>query len=66
MDFADIAQEREQLDRELILSSHAHHDPDLPEIGACHNCDAPLSQGKFCDCDCRDDYATRKRCEALR
>ena len=67
MDFADIAQEREQLDRELILAEHANHDPGLPFIGVCHNCEASVPNGmKFCDRDCRDDYAARKHSESLR
>ena len=66
-DFSDKASDREELDRGIALAAARCHVPDLPSIGQCYNCDAPLPDGaRFCDCDCRNDYATRKRCEALR
>lgn len=33
----------------------------LPVIGMCHNCFDPLSDGLFCDADCRDDYERREK-----
>lgn len=67
MDFADIAAEREALDRDIALRAAHSHAPDLPATGYCHNCDASLPHGvRFCDCDCRNDYDARKRAERLR
>lgn len=67
MDIADSASDREQLDRDLALSAARQHDRPLPFIGQCYNCQSSLIDGaRFCDSDCRNDYANRKRCEALR
>lgn len=61
-DFADIASDREELDRTLALRAAHNHAPDLSAIGQCHNCQASVPEGvRFCDCDCRNDYDTRKR-----
>lgn len=66
-DVIDFACEREQLDRDLAIASALHSEPPLPAVGQCYNCLSPLPDGvRFCDCDCRNDYANRKRCEALR
>jgi len=66
-DFADKASDREELDRDIALTVARRQVPDLPAFGLCYNCDAPLPDGvRFCDSECRNDYTTRKRCEALR
>ena len=66
-DFADIAAEREELDRTLALRAAHNHAPDLPAIGQCHNCQASVPEGaRFCDCACRDDYDKRQKVERLR
>ena len=66
-DFADLASEREELDRALALRAAFRHEQPLPAIGQCHNCQASLPQGvRFCDCDCRNDYDARQRAERLR
>lgn len=66
-DVIDMACDREQEDRARAIAQALNHDDALPAIGSCYNCEAQLPKGlRFCDCDCRDDYATRKRCEALR
>ena len=33
--------------------------------GTCYNCFAPIERGYFCDGDCRDDFARRKRAKKL-
>jgi hypothetical protein len=63
-DIADLASERETMDRELCLSMTTV--AWLPFLGYCHNCDAPVPDGsRFCDADCRDDFQKReKACRA--
>ena len=66
-DLIDCACEREQHDRDLCLAAALKQQHTLPYIGQCYNCEATLPEGvRFCDCDCRNDYTNRKRCEALR
>ena len=66
-DIIDVACEREQMDRDLAIASALNSDPILHAVGQCYNCEATLPEGvRFCDCDCRNDYTNRKRCEALR
>jgi len=66
-DVIDIACDCEQLDRDLALASARRSEPQLPAVGQCYNCLERLPDGvRFCDCDCRNDYANRKHCEALR
>lgn len=67
MDDIDRGQEREQIDRERALSAALNHEPPLPAIGICYNCEVSLPPGVcFCDCDCRNDYEMRQRMEAIR
>lgn len=66
-DFADLAAEREELDRTLALRAAHNHAPDLPITGRCHNCDSIVATGhRFCDADCRNDFDARKKAERLR
>ena len=66
-DVIDYACEREQHDRDLCIAAAMKHEPPLPAAGQCYNCLSALPEGtRFCDADCRNDYANRKRCEALR
>lgn len=66
-DFADLASEREELDRDLALKAAHNHAPALSATGYCHNCEAPLPEGlRFCDCDCRNDYDSRQRAARLK
>lgn len=67
MDVIDIANERADLFLNVSLQAARHGTDNLPPIGHCYNCLEPVPAGAcFCDCDCRDDLAKRKRCEALR
>lgn len=67
MDFADIASEREQLDRTMALAAQIGHAPALIAVGVCYNCEASVPSGVcFCDHECRDDYEKRKAAEARR
>lgn len=67
MDIIDQAAEREEMDRALCLAAAHRHEPELPAIGICYNCEASIPEGaKFCDCDCRNDYQRRKAAEARR
>lgn len=34
--------------------------PELVQIGICHNCTDVISNGLFCDSDCRDDFEKRE------
>ena len=66
-DLIDTACEREQRDRDLAIASARKSEPELLAVGQCYNCLEALPEGvRFCDCDCRNDYAKRKHCEALR
>lgn len=57
MDFADIAAEREQLDRDLALKEQANREPAMRPKRSCYYCAASLASGVlFCDSGCRDDY----------
>jgi hypothetical protein len=58
MTLDDIASDREEQDRALALK---HRKPQLPFIGACHNCSEPLHQGAFCGAECREDFEQRER-----
>ena len=56
-DFADLASDREELDRQLALRAVALHADNLHCVGVCHNCEASVPPGhRFCDADCRDDW----------
>jgi hypothetical protein len=57
----DRAQEREAKYREDALKAQAEsakHSKLMP-CHVCHNCDAIIGDGLFCDRDCRDDYDHR-------
>lgn len=57
-DEADIASDREELDRSLAIM--AARKPMMLATGECHNCGASVPSGaKFCDVDCRDDWERR-------
>lgn len=58
-DYIDMAQEREEQDREIALKYGRR--PELPQIGSCFNCSEPIARGNFCSPDCREDYEKRKR-----
>ena len=61
MDFADIAANREQLDRDLAIRAQSAHKPALVPNGCCYNCDEPVcADAEFCDSNCRDDYERRE------
>lgn len=66
-DFADLAAEREELDRDLALKAAHNHAPSLPYTGCCHNCGDITGGGRrFCDIDCRNDYDARLRAARLK
>ena len=47
---------------ELFLkASLSHKATELLHIGSCHNCEAVLDEGVFCDSDCEKDYSKRNR-----
>lgn len=59
-DFADLASEREELDRDLALLNSLFHNETLAPMGYCYNCDESLPEGVcFCDIDCRNDFEAR-------
>ena len=35
----------------------------LADLGICHYCSEPISDGHFCDADCRDDFEQINRGE---
>ena len=66
-DVIDMACEREQIDRDLAIANALRSTPVLPACGQCYNCLDPLPAGlRFCDSECRNDYATRKAAEVRR
>ncbi len=59
MDDADLTQER--MEKELALRLMVRR-PELQPTGSCHNCgEAVLSDARFCDSDCRDDFEKREK-----
>lgn len=58
MDLSDRATQREE---EILADGIAEvaRQPTLEFTGMCHNCEAPIAKGKFCDGDCRDDFERR-------
>jgi len=54
----DMASEREEQDRALALK---HRKPQLPFIGACHNCSEPLQNGIFCSGECKEEFEATER-----
>ena len=57
MSLDDRAEEAEQRFRDMAIATKR---PELKHCGACYNCSEPLSQGVFCDSNCRDDYDKRE------
>ena len=55
MDACDSAKALEDLTIKLALKNRKA-EAELPEVGACHYCEAIIEKGNFCDSDCRDDY----------
>ncbi len=67
MDDIDYAQERSQRILDAAIDAAKHSASQLPAVGQCYNCLTPLPDGvRFCDCDCRNDYTTRRNAEARR
>ena len=65
MDEIDFAQERSQRILDAAIDAAKHSAPELPAVGQCYNCFSALPDGvRFCDCECRNDYTSRKRAEA--
>ncbi|SHI02375.1 hypothetical protein SAMN05428958_1134 [Pantoea sesami] len=59
MDIVDEAQLSEQERISSLISSRFMEG--LALTGLCHNCIDPVTQGHFCDADCRDDYEKRQQ-----
>lgn len=59
MDIVDIAQQAEFTRIRLLLACRLR--PELPFTGECHNCQEPLSEGRFCNADCRGSDERRFR-----
>lgn len=56
-DIFDRASEREQLERDLAISSARKSASSAQATGHCLWCNAALSQGKrWCDAECREDW----------
>ena len=58
-DFADDAAEITENYLQVALQNAREQPRQHPFIGICRNCDEPVSEGAFCDADCRDDYQRR-------
>jgi len=54
--FDDQVDASTELFQKVALS---YRKPELPFIGACHNCDTPLDRGIFCDNFCAEDHEKR-------
>lgn len=63
MDIVDMAQEEELVRMTRLLRGRLR--PALAFTGKCHNCADPLSEGSFCDADCRDDHERRFRARMI-
>lgn len=64
MDLVDQAQESEVLFLATALAGIHDAVPEMPSTGRCYNCQAHVApELRFCDADCRDDYARRKTAE---
>jgi hypothetical protein len=67
MNIVDRAQETESLYLAAALAEIHGAARVLLANGRCHNCQAAIADPlRFCDSDCRDDYANRQRSEILR
>ena len=67
MDIVDQAQESEAFRLACAMSRMNRTQHELPANGRCHNCQAHVApELRFCDGDCRDDYARRKDAELRR
>lgn len=61
-DIADLASDREEMDRARALAAARRAVPQWPAAcGTCHNCGEPIEAAAFCDVDCRDDWQRRTR-----
>jgi hypothetical protein len=59
---ADLNDQASAHEQHMLAVALTHRKPSLQPIGKCHWCEAPLQPGeKFCDADCRDDYAQYHR-----
>jgi hypothetical protein len=59
MDDADITQERQEKEEELMRRRPR---PLIEATGVCLNCEAPLAEGRrWCNADCRDDWERQQR-----
>jgi len=63
-DAADAAGDEQELIEELLLRQHraaaAHHQKVMATCtGECLNCEAPITEGRYCDADCRVDHERR-------
>lgn len=63
-DAADAAGDEQELIEELLLRQHraaaARHQQVMATCtGACLNCEAPITEGRYCDVDCRMDHERR-------
>lgn len=56
MSFDDDVDATTELFQRVALQNRL---PELPHIGECHNCSEPLSEGVYCDSDCRADHENR-------
>lgn len=62
-DVCDRAADEEERDRQEALRKQAARNAAMPApCGFCFNCDELVAAGlRFCDADCRDDFARRER-----
>lgn len=68
-DEIDMACDREQRDRDLAIAAARSRSEvmDIPAVGVCYNCESSVPPGlRYCDKDCRDDWAARRSAEARR
>jgi len=63
-DAADAAGDEQELIEDLLLRQHraaaARHQKAMATCtGECLNCEAPITEGRYCDVDCRLDHERR-------
>jgi hypothetical protein len=58
-DDADVANAHIEQELERAIEAARHLGAELPMTGVCLNCEEAVEAARFCDAECRDDYARR-------
>lgn len=58
---ADVADQAADYQEKMIAEAIKLRKQQPIGTGFCNNCFEPIDVGRFCDCDCRDDFEKRNR-----